>query len=203
MDWATIFTALLTSVGGTGTLLLIIAFLWKKWLSVRIEESIKHEYARKLEEHKAGVQAGIQEAQAEKVTDRALFQEFLKTLPTEGSIAYIQHANMKGYSFAWKALEQLQEFRLKWDNPEHEFLDPDLEEKRRHLLQDVNLYLQQLSLNTYPVNNDASRAWVPADWEDTQNERFSQIVDELHGSAERIVRRHSELVRCARSRLRC
>ncbi|MFH0984572.1 MAG: hypothetical protein V1882_03440 [Candidatus Omnitrophota bacterium] len=52
MDCSTIVTSLVTSIGGTGVFILIVAFFGKRWLGSRIEEAIKHEYGKMLEEFK-------------------------------------------------------------------------------------------------------------------------------------------------------
>lgn len=92
-DLDTFFTALLTSVGGTGVALAAAYFLGKKWLGTRIEESIKHEYAKELEEHKAQlteqvnrslsqIQREANDADEQRKTDKELFEQFLALLPS-------------------------------------------------------------------------------------------------------------------------
>jgi len=59
MDWLTVIVSLISALGGTSLLLAIAAFLGKKWFNVRIEEAVKHEYAKKLEEHKVQLQEQV------------------------------------------------------------------------------------------------------------------------------------------------
>ena len=129
-------------------------------------------------------------------------KRLLTTLPSQGSISFIKDFNMAGFSFPQKALEHLKEFDWYWGNAEHEFLDSELEEKRKELHDLVGEYLGFMALNTFPLDTDVNRSWVPADWEETQHERFWEVVNKLHDMAGRIVELHTDLVRTARDRLK-
>ncbi|MDO8425894.1 MAG: hypothetical protein Q7T24_00080, partial [Deltaproteobacteria bacterium] len=106
MDW----TPLITSLGSSAVLFALLSFLAKKWIGSRIEQSVKHEYAKKLEEHKAQLQAqvnrSVEEMKAEfkeaidqKATDKALFAKFMDTLPSSGSIEFLKTFDMGFGSF--------------------------------------------------------------------------------------------------------
>ena len=131
--------------------------------------------------------------------DKALFEELRKDLPSKGSISFIDEWNMAGFSFARSALDQLDSFDYKWDDAEHEFLDPELETLRKKLHGLVRSYLQFLSLNTWPTHGDYST--VPPEWEETQPERFQATVSRLHNEAGEIVKTHQDLFRLARKKL--
>src|SRR4030042_616750 len=53
--------------------------------------------------------------------DFELFNNFLETLPSDGSIRFIDEFNMAGFSFRVKNLNQLEEFCQKWSMPEYKF----------------------------------------------------------------------------------
>lgn len=134
-----------------------------------------------------------------RLADKALFEELRKDLPSKGSISFIDEWNMAGFSFSRSALDQLDLFDYKWDDAEHEFLDPELETLRKKLHVLVRSYLQFLSLNTWPTHGDFST--VPPEWEETQPERFDQTVTRLHNEAGEIVKTHQDLFRLARKKL--
>jgi len=216
MNWGTFSAVVISAIGGTTTLLLIIGFLAKKWIGTRIVESIKTVYAKQLEEmrhenakdlanFKAKLELDNNREQEQILADKAMFQKFLETLPSSGSIAFINENNFAGFSFDWRRLDQLRKFDHEWNDAEHEFLNPEMEAKRKELITLVNGYLNFLATNTWllkdqPGSNFAS---VPEEWEDEQPERFHRVVDSLHGQAGTIVAIHRELVRLGRQHLKC
>ncbi len=213
MDWSAFWTSLITSIGGTTVLVVLLAWLGKSWIGTRIEKSVGHEYDKKLEDHKAQLQQQNAEAvqkmqdrvQAvldEKAVDKVLFEKFLATLPSQGGISFIKDFNMAGFSFQQKKLEHLKEFDWCWGDAEHEFLDPALEGMRKKLHDLVGEYLGFISVNTFPLDKDVSCSWVPPDWEETQREHFWEVVNRLHDMAGEIVELHSDLVRTARNELK-
>ena len=58
-DWKTIFMAW----GGAAVLPLVLGYLFREWISVRLKKSIQHEYDTKLEGFKAGYQKILDENQ--------------------------------------------------------------------------------------------------------------------------------------------
>ncbi|MBI5901952.1 MAG: hypothetical protein HZB84_00485 [Deltaproteobacteria bacterium] len=213
MDWSTFITALLTSLGGTGILVAIAVFLGKKWLGSRIEESVKHEYARKLEEHKAQLQtqlnrsveemkAEFQEAVDQKVTDKALYVKFFETLPSSGSIEFLKTFDMGFGSFETEQLSQLKYFYCNWNKPEYEFLDAELECKRKALREAISKYLDSYSTNVFCTKTDTKRAYVLPEWKETKPDVYRQIIDKLNSLADEVVKAHEDLVRSARLKLK-
>ena len=192
----------------------IIVFLGRRWLGARIEESIKHEYARKLEEHKAHLQEQVnrsirqmqsefQEAVDQKATDKALFAKFLETLPSSGSIEFMDKFNMAGWSFDRKNLDQLATFQEDWRRPERQFLDEEVDKRRAHLHKLIGEYLKCLAFNTFPVKGNPDYSSVPEEWQEEQPERFNRTVKKLHDLAGKAVAAHKDLITTARQRLKC
>ena len=213
MDWGVFWTALLTSIGGMTVLAAVLGWLGKKWIGARIENSVRHEYDVKLETHKATLQQEVTEAVRKLETefrdavdrqaaDKDLFRRFLATLPSSGSIAFLRDNNFAGFSFRRSRLKDLDAFYHDWDDAEHEFLDNELEEKRKHLHSLISEFTGYLALNTWPLDTDANSSWVPPDWEHEQPDRFRETVDRIHSLAQRIVDAHSSLVRMGREKLK-
>ncbi|MFH1094069.1 MAG: hypothetical protein V1739_07980 [Candidatus Omnitrophota bacterium] len=146
-------------------------------LLVELVKSIK-EKALKLKEH-----------------DIELFNLFLKVLPSDGSIKFIDEWNMAGFSFRWSEFDQLKEFAEKWTTPEYEFTDKKIEKLRSELQKKSNKYLWYLATNSWCNKNSVELiASVPPEWEFEQPERFQEVVNKLHESAEEIVDIHRKLV---------
>lgn len=213
MDWGTFGTALLTSVGGTAAVVGVLAWLGDKWLGTKIEASVRHEYDKKIESHKAELEqktaaalrtmeAHFQEAVDKKAFDKDLFRQFLAVLPSSGSIEFIRGNNFAGFSFDRRQLGQLEDFAYGWDNVEHEFLDPELEAKRKELLAETGHFLREIAINTFPMPKDVHRSSVPEEWERDQPKRFEEVVNKIHGLAATVVSIHADLVRLGRERLK-
>lgn len=125
--------------------------------------------------------------------DNELFDEFLKALPTEGTIRFLNDANMAGFAFYRSNLDDITKFVYNWDNAEHEFINKKIEKKRNTLMGLIKEYLHYSSLNTWPVKGDLQT--VPPEWEIEQPDRFKEVVDNLHRKERLIVECHQDLIR--------
>lgn len=133
-------------------------------------------------------------------TDKHVYQLLLKILPWSRSISFISSNNFAGFAFEKKCVEDLFEFEYHCRNPAFEFIDPDLEGLRQTLLKDIDLFTQTLAVDTFPGGNPGWNS-VPAEWEETQPERFKRVVSALHESARQIVATYGNLIRTATRKL--
>ncbi len=131
--------------------------------------------------------------------DRKLFEEFLELLPSDGVIVFVSTFDFGGIFFHDR-LKNLRTFRATWDNPEHEFLDRTLETKRKEFYQAVNEFMSHIVANTFVIE-DGKQA-VPREWEYQQPKRYHDAIESIHNSANKVSKRHKELVRIARKKLR-
>ncbi len=131
--------------------------------------------------------------------DRKLFKQFLGLLPSDGVIAFVSTFDFGGIFFHDR-LENLRTFRATWDNPEHEFLDRTLESKRKEFYQAVDEFMSQIGANTFVIE-DGKQA-IPREWEYKQTKRYHEAVESIHKSADKVSKRHTELVRIARKKLK-
>lgn len=143
----------------------------------------------------------------EKVTstrtvDKSLFEKFKSTLPSDGSIDFIDKNNMAGFSFERSRLNDLSNFFYDWGNAEHEFLNKTLENKRKILHEKIGAYLKIIGFETFPTHLPG-RNTVPPEWEYEQPERFHKTVDKLHSLAGEIVDIHQDLIRTCKQKLKC
>lgn len=130
--------------------------------------------------------------------DQTLYDELIQLLPTGGVIAFLDQANMAGFSFLASKLDPLRQFYYEWDRPEREFINPELELLRKELWQKADKYLDIITTDTFSIGPRAERLSVPGEWEYEQPEQFNKVVTSLHYLAEEIVELHGKLVRAAR-----
>ncbi|NVK55439.1 MAG: hypothetical protein HWE26_07480 [Alteromonadaceae bacterium] len=133
--------------------------------------------------------------------DRALYDEVIKLLRSDGVIGFLDRNNMAGFSFPQSAFEPLWEFFYNWNQPEREFLSPDLELLRKTLWEKVDNYITVLATQTFYVEGSLDRKWVPPEWETEQPQRFFDTVSSLHDLAGEIVDLHAQFVRTGKALL--
>ncbi|MBK6881184.1 MAG: hypothetical protein IPN65_05820 [Elusimicrobia bacterium] len=195
-----IVTAFLAGLGGAGTLQLVAIFLGKKWAEVRIQESVKHEYDKKMEEFRAG----LRETSDEKAADKTLFMKLLEKLPaTGGGIDFIRSFDFESGSFLRTRIYDLHDFDRVWKNPDHLFLDVEINGKRGALHKAVEDFLHAYATYTFPLNTDIEWAAVPPDWADHMPQKYSEAVKLLNGRADAVVAAYDDLVKTARGKLKC
>jgi len=132
-------------------------------------------------------------------SDRKLFKQFLTTIPSHGSISFLEKHDFAG-SFHTERLAQTDAFLHEWNDPEHEFLDPELEKLREELHDYIKEFNKAIAQNTFPVAAGTKQS-VPPEWERDRPEQYKQAVAELHDLADEIVKMHRNLVRTARWKL--
>jgi HNH endonuclease len=132
--------------------------------------------------------------------DQSLFKRILRLLPWNGSIGFINTNNFAGFSFECSSLRDLNDFDACNEDPGWEFIDPTLEVVRATLAQHVSRFLGLIAVNTFPTHN-SGRSSVPQEWEDQQPERFANVVQDIHETAQQCVDSYRTLIREGRHRL--
>lgn len=131
--------------------------------------------------------------------DKELFLKFVDLLNKNGFMDFVQNNNFAGFSFYYIKLEAMDEICFKWNKPEYEFLDSDLESCRANLYTYICKFSSKIATNTFPCGNNCGS--VPEEWEDEQPERFKQVVKELHDNADQIVREYASLIHIGKVKL--
>ncbi len=131
--------------------------------------------------------------------DIQLFRKFLAALPSDGDMYYVSHEDMGG-PIDMDQLNQLRRFKYDWNNAEHEFIDRDLESKRKILRNLIEEFYSYLGQTTWQVK-DTRFQRVPQEWQYEQPERFRQAVDRLNSHADEIFHLHQDLVRTGKKKL--
>lgn len=136
----------------------------------------------------------------DKSHDKRLYQELISLLKSDGVIAFLDRTNMAGFPFPEEDLEPIREFYYKWNVPEREFIDPDLENIRKDLWKAVDEYYEIIATETFPTRNPRFHS-VPPELEFDDPKRFHKIVSAIHAYAEKIVTLHGKFVRKGRVHL--
>ncbi len=187
MNWDVFGSALAGSLGAGGVLLGVASLVGRKL--------IEHEFDKKLEIFRSQ----LRQEEAAQAADRDLFRQFLNTLPSEGNIRHIRDHSMGETIRDRECSDQLDDFRLTWDDPEHEFLDSELEVKRRHLQECIRNFLDRFCTSVFPLDT-GNYYKVGPEWPEEQR---CAAIEELDKLADRVVAAHGDLVRSARVRLNC
>ena len=128
--------------------------------------------------------------------DRKTLTSLLDLMSESGSISFLRTRNFAGWSFDWKRLEGIEAVRSRRE-PEHEFLNDNLECLRRQFLDACDHLISVLAVNTFPTMRDDYQA-VPEELETTNPELFRERVDEIHRAADALCDAYDLLVRTAR-----
>lgn len=131
--------------------------------------------------------------------DRELFQEFLRILPHDGSIAFIRN-DFFTRPFELRLLSDIDAFIARWNNAEHEFLDADLEARRRELMHLIITFRGNISTNTFTTQVPGENS-IPVEWRTAHPAQFDEIVNSLQEQAAMIGETYDRLVREGLQRL--
>ena len=210
----------------------VLAFLLKRWIGVRIDESIKHEYARQIEKHKAQLQFensrqleewksnlalenSRQLERAKSREDEAIrgrnadierFEGFVKKYNFDsGSLAYIRNRNM-AEPFEWPELRQFKELDG-WESASQEFLDGDIEALRRKFCESVQSLVRHLGTNAFRLNkplNDLHQIHpeFKSSKENREREQWQKETKEADEMAQKVEDSYNDFVRFSKQRLR-
>ncbi|MDE9455831.1 hypothetical protein [Xenorhabdus bovienii] len=145
------------------------------------------------------------EQQERREVDRALFQQFLDEFPSDGSSIMLLEEHDFGNSYHRKKVEQLDDFIYNWNNTQKQFLDPELESKRKQLWDNCQKFSYKLAMSSYQLCNSSMFSCIPDayrnawDWPSDVEKK----IGELNEMAKTCFRLHSEFVRLGRNKLKC
>lgn len=132
--------------------------------------------------------------------DVDLFIKLQKLLPSDGPIQFIKDHDFGG-AFYREKIEPFGVFNYEWDNPEHEFIDEELEKQRKELLSNSTEFMAAIGKNTSATSKgyqsvvpDHVRNSPIPDW-------VKRDIKEIHESADALVESHQKMVRMGRKKL--
>lgn len=129
--------------------------------------------------------------------DRAVMQGIKEALPYTPFIRFLETHTFAN-PFRLATFESLDNFLQSSDDPSKEFIDADLEGLRAKLVSKSYTFRNYLCTNTWPLGKLQS---VPPEWQDTQWERFKEVVDQLNTMSTDVAQAYADLIREARRKL--
>lgn len=133
--------------------------------------------------------------------DVALFKKFQNALPVNGVMRFIKDHDFLG-SFDKENISPMGKFAYEWDNPEHEFIHPVLEERRKSFLKAVNELNIAIATYTSPNNSGFQAVRVDSQKHDPEHEaRFKDEAKIINEAATKAYVAYENLVREARQNL--
>lgn len=136
------------------------------------------------------------------VNDIALFKKLQKALPIDGPIAFIRDHDF-GDSFNLNAVTPIKDFSYYWDNAEHEFIDTELEELRKKLLEKASEFSLAIGKNTSPNNNGLQSVYPDSHLDPIEDfeKRIRREIQEIHDAADKLLNAHQTIIRVGRKKL--
>ena len=137
-------------------------------------------------------------------TDRQTLAKLVDLMSKTRSIDFLREHHFRE-PFRWSSLDGIQE-ALRRSGPEHEFIDPELEQLRADFQTACSAFMNYAANNTFVVSFEGGkpegvRHKIPKDWKTDDPERLCRTVNELHTGAENLRSAYDKLVRAARKKL--
>ena len=133
--------------------------------------------------------------------DKELYAEFVETLPSDGTIQFIRR-NSIGDGFEKRRLQDLRNFDENWRDAEHEFIDDELERKKKDLLKLVEDYFGLIggSMVTDATSNSPPEVILVEKYKFDPS-KYQKIMKKIDRQSDKIVDKHQELIRVAKNKL--
>ncbi len=133
--------------------------------------------------------------------DSKLFNEIRnELLPTEQEIAWLREQNFS-YGFNRDVAFRFFDFDIKIsDNPNYEFLNPELEKLKKRLVKSIQIFNRNLSELTFPDGNLMQS--VPREWRASNPQRLQNSINILNASKVTVIKNYDDLIRNGRKILK-
>lgn len=144
-----------------------------------------------------------QEAYAD--VDRELFHIFLTDFPSGSRSTRLLREHDFGNSYHEGNTREIDNFVDSWDTAEREFLDAELEAKRRELWETCHVFLYKLSMGSYDLGGGPMYSCIPDAYRSAWNwpEHVEEKIKELNEYSAKCYTLHRELVLLGRRKLKC
>lgn len=124
--------------------------------------------------------------------DRALFDQFLQSFPSNGASARFLRDHDLGAPFRSSDLTQLDDFAETWNNAEHKFHSKELEKLRVALLKATEEFRSKLAVSVSGTGGPEFLSMGLRDWEDRPEVLAKR--DELNALGSAVYKAHQALV---------
>ena len=133
--------------------------------------------------------------------DKKLYSDLLNDLQPDGAIIrFLRYEDVGNSIIYTKYLYSIYDFVDKWNNPQYEFIDPYLEDKRKLFLDPLIKLKFELSSNTWLCLHDPTFSSMEAPEYDLGHPRW-QKVDEINALATEIYDLYVDLIRSLKRKL--
>ncbi len=107
-----------------------------------------------------------------------------------------------GWSFLRSDTEALDTLVYVWREPQHQFIDEELDGLRKKFVEDATNLLESIDTHTFVVHGTgATRMSVPSEWEDRIPGRFFEVVKEMNTLSAAAYASYDHLIQRARQKL--
>jgi hypothetical protein len=133
-------------------------------------------------------------------TDKKTLRDLMEMVPSGESISLLRSYDF-GAAYRADAMDSISKFVTLCAGPEHEFLDAELEKKRRKFWVCCQGLLRVLGHRTFAMPPDGELRAVPREWHFEKPLLFKSAVEEIHTASEAVCRAYDSLIRGARKKL--
>jgi hypothetical protein len=114
---------------------------------------------------------------------------------------FLRHPNFGGCSFSMSDIEKFGAAVKNRNEPEYEFIDPDLEELRWTFVSEGQILFNVMMNRLRPVPGQEGWYCLPTEWRDSAPERHRRVAEVLDQQAAKVGLAYHELIRAARRTL--
>jgi hypothetical protein len=143
----------------------------------------------------------LEERAGEAQADTRLFDQLLEVLPSNGAIQFLRHFDFAN-TFENKELAQLRDYFYDWQGPDKEFLDSELEQKRKDLTMAIGAFIKAITINTSLLRSGRYGVAEMLQLDTPKGyELHKEEVEELNDNADGVCEAYDKFIRAARKRL--
>jgi hypothetical protein len=113
---------------------------------------------------------------------------------------FLSHPNFGGCSFSLHEIEALRDVVERRNKPEHEFIDPELEELRWQFVIEGGVLIGMMDKRLVRAAQNEWRC-LPVEWRESAPDRFARVAQSLDKQAAKAGLAYHTLIRAARRKL--
>lgn len=129
------------------------------------------------------------------------YTEFVEELPSDGPVMTWLREWDGGSPYLRERTEALETFVRRWTAPERAFNRARVQAALITLTKSIRLLLNQVYINTFPLDTNIDFSRVPSDWHHEKRERWDEAVEAHAAHMDAAVTAHVEFVRMAKEEL--
>lgn len=132
--------------------------------------------------------------------DKQLLEKFLRDLPSNGCVSYIRSLVGKTWNKD-QLFSYLDTVWYEWDNVEHEFLDKEIEEKKKLFFQNARNYIDYVALKVFSIDHNLDYCGLAEEWLEHNPEEYKGALEKIPEKGRIVGQSYDEFVRFAKQKL--